>query len=276
VGNDGGIINVGSSPGTLTISGDLIFSSGVLEIELGGTEAGEFDLLQVGGQTDFTGGVIEFSFYNDFVPSEDDSFVFLESEGGLNLATGDVAHAVIGVDKAFDFTLDFTDTTGEFTALNSSVGGSSTLFFGSSGNDQYATGAGDDILEGGAGDDFLVGGDGNDWFVFSEGSGNDVIDDFTVGKDLLVLNDGLSIQFVETMDADNDGIIDTLVTFNSGDSVFLNGVSGFGESDLLLLASLDNTDDSVADPGVVDAGDMYDADSALPSMADHSGDSLLA
>ncbi|MEZ2229187.1 MAG: S8 family serine peptidase [Microcoleus sp.] len=63
---------------------------------------------------------------------------------------------------------------------------------GGDGNDILLGGKGDDLLTGGLGSDTLTGGAGNDKFLLSTNSGIDTIDDFEVGKDLLVLGSGLS------------------------------------------------------------------------------------
>ncbi|MEG3946994.1 S8 family serine peptidase, partial [Microcoleus sp. w2-18aC4] len=63
---------------------------------------------------------------------------------------------------------------------------------GDDGNDILYGGKGDDLLNGGLGIDTLVGGMGVDKFLLSTNSGTDTITDFEVGKDLLVLGNGLS------------------------------------------------------------------------------------
>ncbi|MEG5002124.1 MULTISPECIES: Calx-beta domain-containing protein [unclassified Microcoleus] len=63
---------------------------------------------------------------------------------------------------------------------------------GDDGNDILYGGKGDDLLNGGLGLDTLVGGMGVDKFLLSTNSGTDTITDFEVGKDLLVLGNGLS------------------------------------------------------------------------------------
>ncbi|MEG4626401.1 M12 family metallo-peptidase [Microcoleus sp. w1-18aA5] len=63
---------------------------------------------------------------------------------------------------------------------------------GDEGNDILYGGKGDDLLNGGLGIDTLVGGMGVDKFLLSTNSGTDTITDFEVGKDLLVLGNGLS------------------------------------------------------------------------------------
>ncbi|MEL6677296.1 MAG: fasciclin domain-containing protein, partial [Pseudomonadota bacterium] len=59
--------------------------------------------------------------------------------------------------------------------------------FGGSGNDRLDGGAGHDVLNGGRGNDALVGGEDADRFVFNGRSGADVIEDFTVGEDVIAL-----------------------------------------------------------------------------------------
>lgn len=57
---------------------------------------------------------------------------------------------------------------------------------GNKGNDRITGGAGDDTLEGGKGDDYLSGGGGRDVFVFNGGGqGNDTIENWVDGKDLI-------------------------------------------------------------------------------------------
>ncbi|WP_333119850.1 DUF4347 domain-containing protein [Microcoleus sp. Pol17_C1] len=64
--------------------------------------------------------------------------------------------------------------------------------YGGQGNDILLGGQGNDFLSGDLGDDTLVGDVGNDKFLLSSYSGIDTIDDFELGKDLLVLGNGLS------------------------------------------------------------------------------------
>jgi hypothetical protein len=63
---------------------------------------------------------------------------------------------------------------------------------GDDSNDILYGGKGDDLLTGGLGIDTLIGGMGVDKFLLSTNSGTDTITDFEVGKDLLVLGNGLS------------------------------------------------------------------------------------
>jgi len=58
---------------------------------------------------------------------------------------------------------------------------------GGSKNDTISGGAGNDTLISGAGNDILTGGKGNDVFVYSKG--NDTVKDYTVGEDVIKLQD---------------------------------------------------------------------------------------
>ena len=93
----------------------------------------------------------------------------------------------------------------------------------------------DDVLVSSAGNDVFTGGDGIDAFVFTPGSGADTIsdgqggNDFIIGSDTLILADGMSVA-----DLVGQGL-DTLVNFNTGDSVLLVGVSVTDIADVSVL-----------------------------------------
>lgn len=63
-------------------------------------------------------------------------------------------------------------------------GNGADVLFGGKGDDSLFGGNGADILSGGKGDDHLTGGAGSDRFVIS-GGGNDVVEDFKVGVDIM-------------------------------------------------------------------------------------------
>jgi large repetitive protein len=170
-----------------------------------------------------------------------------------------------------------TDATGvqvDLVRLTSSAG---------SGNDILNGGTGVDRLYGGAGDDTLTGGAGADRFVFSmfgvEGtSGNDgadIITDFVVGTDVLVLadlvdvtswttpttgttntgttataNSSLNLADLVSSGVNNQAITvsstggNTLLSFGNGASITLQGVTGQSLSSLLSSGSLLLTADS--------------------------------
>ncbi|MEG5064598.1 FG-GAP-like repeat-containing protein [Microcoleus sp. B3-A4] len=94
---------------------------------------------------------------------------------------------------------------------------------GDDGNDILYGGKGDDLLTGGLGFDTLIGGMGVDKFLLSTNSGTDTITDFEVGKDLLVLGNGLS--FSQLAIAQDSGA--TLIRFAQTGEILasLGGVS---------------------------------------------------
>ncbi|MBX3663399.1 MAG: filamentous hemagglutinin N-terminal domain-containing protein [Burkholderiales bacterium] len=73
-----GTLNVGSSPGTLTIAGDLTLGAGsTLNIELGGTTQGvNYDLLQVTGTANLN-GTLNVSLFGGFTGTNGDLFDFM-------------------------------------------------------------------------------------------------------------------------------------------------------------------------------------------------------
>ncbi|MBR2179215.1 MAG: calcium-binding protein [Selenomonadaceae bacterium] len=77
-----------------------------------------------------------------------------------------------------DFNWNITGTSGDDTIT------------GGNGNDSINGGAGDDLIIGGSGNDTLTGGNGSDTFVCSSEDGNDVIKDYTVGEDVIILSKG--------------------------------------------------------------------------------------
>ncbi|PJI84348.1 uncharacterized protein (TIGR01370 family) [Yoonia maricola] len=72
---------------------------------------------------------------------------------------------------------------------------------GGKGHDYLDGGVGDDILTGGKGHDELFGGEGSDQFVFAASSGWDVIADFDVAVDVLVVENLEILESYETSDA---------------------------------------------------------------------------
>ncbi|MEP4766360.1 MAG: hypothetical protein ABJQ21_20140 [Roseibium sp.] len=105
------------------------------------------------------------------------------------------------------------------------------LLVGTDGADTLLGGAGDDVLAGLAGNDILEGGAGTDLFVFEPGFGNDVIKDFSVEDDILMLK-AVRIDTLEELEAASDISLldgDTLIEFQDGSSVSLVGVSDLSE-----------------------------------------------
>lgn len=86
---------------------------------------------------------------------------------------------------------------------------------GGGNNDYLVGGNGDDLLDGGAGDDTVIGGRGADIFELSPSFGTDIIEDFQVGSDYLMLSGGLTFSDLSFSDnsisvSDTDEILATL------------------------------------------------------------------
>jgi T5SS/PEP-CTERM-associated repeat protein len=233
----GGTQNTGLSPGMADIQGDYIVNAGALNTEFAGTGAGQFDLVQVSGQASLFGGLLAFSMIEGYDSAAGDSFAFLTADGGLTAQQGDISVSVSGVTLGFDFALDFGANEALFTVLNDTGAGTSSLFYGGSGDDVFIGGDGDDLLSGGLGSDHLTGGAGSDIFALGTGdslSPGDVFSDFEDGSDLIGLEGGLAY----------------------GDLLIQDGVSGAeiahqGSGELLavldgITASVLNQDDFVA------------------------------
>ncbi|MEX0610829.1 MAG: hypothetical protein WD738_05440 [Pirellulales bacterium] len=75
--NEGGVVNPGFSAGVLTIDGDFTQQSGILNIELGGASAGEFDVLTVAG-TAKLGDTLAITLIDSFAPAAGDAFDILD------------------------------------------------------------------------------------------------------------------------------------------------------------------------------------------------------
>ncbi|WP_170361681.1 beta strand repeat-containing protein [Ruegeria arenilitoris] len=84
-------------------------------------------------------------------------------------------------------------------------------------------GAGGDLISGEGGDDILIGGLGRDTFSFGEDFGNDLIQDFEIGRDQLQFGD-LGPDFGGAVNVAQDGN-DTLITFGNEGSVRLAGIN---------------------------------------------------
>jgi hypothetical protein len=85
--NNGGTIAPGSSPGITHVMGDLTINSGALEIEIGGTDVGEFDQLVVDGATTL-GGTLKVLAIDlgagAYAPQLGDAFALVASQNGFD------------------------------------------------------------------------------------------------------------------------------------------------------------------------------------------------
>ena len=85
---------------------------------------------------------------------------------------------------------------------------------GGAGNDSLRGGSGEDTLDGGLGNDTLTG-NGNDSFVLRAGDGADIITDYSIGSDRLLLADGLTADDLTFSGSDILVGDETLVTLNN-------------------------------------------------------------
>jgi Ca2+-binding RTX toxin-like protein len=93
---------------------------------------------------------------------------------------------------------------------------------GEAGNDRLVGNAGDDLLVGGTGNDVLEGGSGRDVFSFRPGDGIDVIKDFDVGTDLLLLEVIADVTVINATESASG----VLIHFGApGDLIVLNGLT---------------------------------------------------
>jgi T5SS/PEP-CTERM-associated repeat protein len=227
---DGGTLAPGFSAGTLNLSGNLTVSDGSLEMELGGTSPGLSDLIDISGQADIQGGLVDFSLIGRYLPAVGDSVVFLTTGDGFIGSPVNLSSAVHGVTADFDYRLDFTSSEVSFVALSASQVGNSTIFHGGALDDVYAGGNGDDVLRGGTGADALTGGAGSDVFVLAPGDGGsslaaaDILTDFVDGTDFIGLAGGLRFSDLTIRAVDIGG--SAISVTNTGEFLaFVEGVA---------------------------------------------------
>ena len=116
---NGGIIQPGLSPGTLTIDANFVQkSSGLLKMEVAGLEAGKFDVLHVTG-TATLDGTMQVMFLNGYLPKRGDAVPLLEVDGTV---TGDFAHIVFPqLASGFQIKTEMVNGKYQLTALNDAV-----------------------------------------------------------------------------------------------------------------------------------------------------------
>lgn len=137
---------------------------------------------------------------------------------------------------------------------------------GGDGDDRIDSGDGDNTIVGGEGDDVMTGGDGSDRFHFGSGDGNDRIEDFTLGKDM--------ITFHEDVDPDTVGISgngDGNVVIRYGEAGE-NGEEDVGKVHLDGVATQDFREaaagrDEAEDPIIRAASETGDGDDPDPGNA---------
>ena len=106
-----GDMRPGASPGMMAFGGDVVFGSGArLQIELGGTEPGQYDVLDVAGTASLA-GTLEIVLIDDFMPNLGDTFGVLT----YGAVEGDFAQYA-GLDLGDGMSLEFNLTPGGMAA----------------------------------------------------------------------------------------------------------------------------------------------------------------
>lgn len=106
----GGTGQAGSPTGVLTLGGNVTqFASGLLEVELGGTAAGEYDALEITGHANFVGN-LAVTVLDGFEPQVDDVFIIVTASSRVG-AFAQVDGLRIGGGRVLD--VIYTPTTVE-------------------------------------------------------------------------------------------------------------------------------------------------------------------
>ncbi|PKB14611.1 hypothetical protein B0I00_2209 [Novosphingobium kunmingense] len=123
--------------------------------------------------------------------------------------------------------------TGIADGLEVAGGNGIDWLVGTAGEDQIRGGRGDDRLfgldghdwlQGDTGNDLLTGGEGHDSFAFGKSYGDDVVTDFDLAEDRVVLLDGAALRTATFGDYNHDGQIDARLAFTTGGSLTLLGL----------------------------------------------------
>lgn len=115
----GGLVQVGCSPGTMTIQGNFEQSAeGALVVQAAGLEPGQLDLLRITG-TATLGGTLKVLFQNGFLPRRGNAFPFIQADEGITGGFGAVSFPQL----APGFNVNFSTAGGGLvmTALNDAV-----------------------------------------------------------------------------------------------------------------------------------------------------------
>lgn len=121
----GGVIAPGNSPGTLS-TGNLAFEEGgIYEFEIAGSEAGQYDQINVTGTVNLGNGTLSVLPLDNFVPSQGQSFVIINNDGSdavegtfAGLAEG----ATVEVNSQAWFTISYVGGDGNDVVLTTIPG----------------------------------------------------------------------------------------------------------------------------------------------------------
>ncbi|WP_395173064.1 calcium-binding protein [Roseibium alexandrii] len=179
----------------------------------------------------FASGLEHFILFGQFEGRQPSAEITIEKYLDAN---PDVEAAVsAGITDAFAHAFQFGGTEGRATSAQDFIDGGegNDTIRGGLGDDTLVGGSGKDIIDGGADDDIMFGGVGEDTFVFEANSGVDRIVDFEAGVDKLDITalDTTAADLVTGVTSDADG--NAVVTFSSGNTVTLIGVSADSVND---------------------------------------------
>ena len=105
----GGTIGPGD-PQTLTINGNLNVAGGALDLQIAGTGAGQYDVLNVTGRASFTGGTIVLDFIDGYAPVAGDSVLQLFAAAGGITGLSNASVEVEGLASGFQYQLQGAGT----------------------------------------------------------------------------------------------------------------------------------------------------------------------
>jgi Ca2+-binding RTX toxin-like protein len=163
-----------------------------------------------------------------------------EAEGSVTVVNSGTINGDVALSAGNDV---YDGSEGTTNGIVFGFDGNDTLI-GGDGNDTLIGGAGDDLLIGGAGNDLLIGGDGNDTlvgglgsdrFFLSLNSGTDTILDFEIGKDLLVLGQGLSVGQLSITQHNSDTLIS--LTGSNQPLAILEGIQASGMTEANMMSA---------------------------------------
>lgn len=102
---NGGMLAPGHSPGTLEITGNLDVAGGILQMQIGGTTPGSYDVIKVDGAASFaSSGVLQLDFLNGFAPTQGSTYQLFELTAGAQ-PVNDLQLEVIGLKSSAGLSL---------------------------------------------------------------------------------------------------------------------------------------------------------------------------
>ena len=171
-----------AAPGHLVIDGSAVFNAGAdIQLALGGTADGQFDVLSVNDHFSL-GGTLDIQSFQGYQPHTGDSFTVVTwgTASGMFDAAKGLVFGGVALDPIFSdtgLTLVARTITQQAGSGDQTLTGSTShdnVLVGGSGNDTLIAGPGNDLLIGGSGNTTFIPGAGNDHMV--GGSGTNTVD----------------------------------------------------------------------------------------------------